>query len=39
MSWSARATWRGYPTAASIHRWAVRLDADHSHVVAEGIRP
>jgi hypothetical protein len=28
----------GYPTEASICRWTPTFDADHPHVVAEGLR-
>jgi len=38
VTWKARAIWRGYPSAANIRRWTPEFDADHPHVVAEGVR-
>lgn len=38
VTYRTRAVWVSYPTAAQIRAWTPRLDADHPHVVAEGIR-
>ena len=37
MTFYCRAIWFGYPDAKQIEAWTPVLDADHPHVVAEGL--